>query len=142
MKVDTELRPIVASLRSEHARIDRVDELGNQVCVELRPAESVSERTWEGPTNLNGGHYLQYDGLDRLQYRIVTLVWKVRGVVDDDGSRAVGKMQEVPQFAFSDAEQEPKGKLGPEGMEARRLVEERWEREGSLLRFVEQMGRS
>ena len=131
-KVDSELRAIVAAIRERYALVERIDELGNQVRVELQPsAPPESEVTWSGPTTLGRQTHEQYAGLKQLDYRIIPLVWKVRPV------REEVEPAELPAFAFSDADREPEGKSGPEDEEVRRRLEEKWEAEGSLLKFVD-----
>lgn len=47
-ELGADFRPLIAEWTAELAQVHRVDELGNQVCVELQP--SPPERTWSGPT--------------------------------------------------------------------------------------------
>lgn len=120
-KVEHELRPYIAGIREHHAQVERVDEFGNQVCVELQ--DEMPEMTWT-----------QFEEPRTAVYTIVTLIWKVVPV--KDAPIQAEEVQEVPELIFSDAEKEPLGAVEYHDAEALRQVEERWEREGSLLRFV------
>lgn len=33
--------------------------------------------TWSGPSNLDGGHYAPYEGVDTLNYHVVSLTWRL-----------------------------------------------------------------
>ena len=76
-----ELTTIVAALRQRYEVMRRVNHFGDQSRLQLQ--ESPLERSWSGTTKLRGKEHAQYKTLSKLDYRIVTLVWKV---TLDDGT--------------------------------------------------------
>lgn len=133
-KVDTELRPLVAEVREQHAVVNRMDLAGTAVRVEIQPPGK--ERTWSGPIQEMEEPLSRPEGRERDDHRIVEIVWKVERV-EEEPEGGWGADVLVPAMEFSDADCEPSGPMGPEDLDVKREWEERWEREGSLLKFVE-----
>lgn len=110
--------------------------MGNLVRVELQSPAS-KEWTWKGekaPWPYNW--WVMPRELAQLKFVVVTLVWKVRAVVEEEGGVGGGR-GEVPALSLVDADASPSWKARQAEEELKRTWEERWEREGSLLAFVE-----
>lgn len=130
-QVEAELRPKIALLREQYALVNRLDDRGNVVHVELQPPGK--ERIWSGAVTDDEERLLELSRGSVRKRRIVEIVWKVEKVKEEHEGEGQVEV-DVPGLEFSDAD---RGPLGSANVEIKRQWEEKWDQEGSLLKFVE-----
>lgn len=142
----SELRPILDKLRGKFAKNERLDHFGDRVFVELAP--SPPERTWSGSTELGRWKHALYADLEKLDYRIVTLVWTVRPAgskdaeehIEMDGDCASMTHISGPELPVLSIDRPSKEDVGSTLSQMDALATEQkiaeWREQGSLLKFA------
>ena len=156
-----DLRVIVQDLREKYQLVERVDHFGDLGKVELQ--ESPPEWTWFG-WKVEGRGIPAPGALEKHDYRVVTLVWKVSStssatntvrsspVFDEDTVDLTHRMgSNLPVLAIGNPDQISNGFLNSKSMteaspnDHRKFLlddivqkyEDRWQKEGSLLKFAQ-----
>lgn len=129
------LESAIARFRTNSSRIERLDELGDPVCMVMLPeTETPPDRTCFGARNLAGKELPHFGDVGRLEYTIKTLVWQIRPIGQGGLPLSAKEAQNMPTAT---PRAKPQNEPDAAAVEKLRECEERWAREGSLLQFLD-----
>lgn len=145
-----ELRLVVAKISQKFGLVKRCDRFGDRYHAVLQA--SPPEWTWTGPTNPGNKRCAMYIGLDKLHYRVVTIVWQVDPFPSENGAakREFGIENDILNLTHVPGPNLPILSIGSPGRvlsesesmsdqpfnnSAKHFIQE-WNDTGSLLKFV------